>query len=30
MAMFLLNAAAVPVAIANGRPAEFGTHHDPH
>jgi hypothetical protein len=30
MAMFLLNAAAIPVAIANGRPAEFGTHHDPH
>jgi hypothetical protein len=24
MAMFLLNAAAI------GRPAEFGTHHDPH
>jgi hypothetical protein len=30
MATFLLNAAVIPVAIANGRPAEFGTHHDPH
>ena len=29
MATFLLNAAAIPVAIADGRPAEFGTHHDP-
>jgi hypothetical protein len=30
LATFLLNAAAIPVAIADGRAAEFGTHHDPH
>jgi len=30
MAMFLLDAGAIPVAIADGRAAEFGTHHDPH
>jgi hypothetical protein len=30
LATFLLDAAAIPVAIANARAAEFGTHHDPH
>jgi hypothetical protein len=30
MATFLLNAAAIPLAIANGRPAEFSTHDNPH
>jgi hypothetical protein len=29
MAMFLLNAAAIPVAITSGQAAEFGPHHDP-
>jgi hypothetical protein len=29
LATFLLDAAAIPVAIADGRAAEFGTHHDP-
>jgi hypothetical protein len=30
LATFLLNAAAIPVANADGRAAEFGTDHDPH
>jgi hypothetical protein len=30
LATFLLDAAAIPVAIANGQAAEFGTHDEAH